>query len=68
MQQHHENETERDSAAKRYATVIKDGYEVPLIGIPPEAVLETCDHCGAVIEMRKATFNGKETLCDKCAA
>lgn len=52
----------------KYATVIRDGYEVPLIGIPPEAVLDECDCCGDTIGISKAVFTGNQILCPKCAA
>lgn len=53
---------------KRHAVVRRDGYDVPLIGIPEEAVLETCDCCGETIGLSTATFTGTQILCRRCAA
>lgn len=52
----------------RHATVVKDGYEVPLIGIPPNAVLEHCDLCGNEYGMAELTWSGTQMLCKKCAS
>lgn len=53
---------------QRHAMVVKDGYEVPLIGITPDAVLETCDLCGNQYGMAELTWSGKQMLCKKCAS
>ena len=53
---------------RMHAMVVKDGYEVPLIGIPPDAVLETCDLCGNQYGMAELTWSGKQMLCKKCAS
>lgn len=53
---------------RRHATVVKDGYEVPLIGIPPNAVLEHCDLCGNEYGMAELTWTGTQMLCKKCAS
>lgn len=53
---------------RRHATVIRDGFEVPLIGIPPDAVLEECDLCGETIGISQATFTGSQVLCAKCVS
>jgi len=50
----------------KHATVIRDGFEVPLIGLSKEAVLETCDCCGETIGLSESTFTGKQVLCKKC--
>ena len=47
--------------------VNKDGFMVPLIGIPTEAVLETCDCCGETIGLSKSVFTGTQVLCPKCS-
>lgn len=57
-----------DAVVRRHATVVKDGYEVPLIGIPPEAVLEKCDLCGNEYGMGELAWSGKQMLCKKCAS
>lgn len=48
------------------ATVVRDGYTVPLIGIPREAVLEECDCCGETIGLSQSHFTGSQVLCSKC--
>lgn len=53
---------------RRHATVVKDGYEVPLIGIPPDAVTEKCDMCGNEYGMAELAWSGKQMLCKKCAS
>jgi hypothetical protein len=50
-----------------YAIVSRDGFDVPLIGIPAEAALETCECCGEIIGLSKAVFTGTQVLCPKCA-
>ena len=49
-----------------HAAVSREGYQVPLIGIPVDAVLETCDCCGDTIGLSDATFTGRQVLCRKC--
>ena len=49
-----------------HAIVTRDGYEVPLIGVPKEAVLESCDCCGDIIGLSKSVFTGRQILCAKC--
>lgn len=49
-----------------HATVQREGYTVPLIGIPADAVLEECDCCHEKFGMAKLAFNGKQMLCEKC--
>ena len=51
----------------RHATVIKDGFRVPLIGVPESAVLEECDLCHDTFPMTEVAFTGTQTLCKKCA-
>jgi hypothetical protein len=61
--------------SSEHATVIKDGYWVPLIGIPMRSTIETCDLCGddaPIIgrgrgEIRTPImFTGRQFLCEKC--
>ena len=56
---------QRDNAVK-HATVIRDGFKVPLIGIPEDAVLEKCDRCGKTIELSKAKLQDDKILCPDC--
>lgn len=50
----------------KHATIVKDGYVVPLIGVPPAAVLETCDLCGNESAVTELTWTGQQMLCKKC--
>lgn len=50
----------------RPATVLRDGFRVPLIGIPETAVLEECDCCHQEFPKDQIEFNGKQFLCRKC--
>ncbi len=54
--------------SKACSTVTRDGYEVPLIGIPQDATLEICDCCGDVMGLSKAVFTGRQVLCEKCSS
>lgn len=51
----------------KHATVMRDGFEVPLIGIPEEAVMDTCDTCGVPIKLPEVYTDGDQFLCKKCA-
>jgi hypothetical protein len=49
-----------------HAQVIKDGFRVPLIGIPASSVEEKCDRCGEIEALREVRYTGKRFLCEKC--
>lgn len=49
-----------------HAMVQRDGFMVPLIGVPESAVLETCDLCGDTIGLTGAVMNGSQVICQKC--
>ena len=49
-----------------HAIVNKDGYDVPLIGVHPGAVLEECDLCHEEQPLRDLTWTGTQMLCEKC--
>ena len=51
---------------RRHATVMREGFEVPLIGVPRDAVLEVCDSCGETIGLSQSTFTGTQMLCPNC--
>ena len=55
-----------DAVVSRHAMVVKDGYRVPLIGVPPDAVLETCDCCGNEHPVAEMRWTGNQMLCKKC--
>lgn len=52
----------------KHATVSVSGYEIPLIGIAPDATLEVCDLCGDYFNIRQVQVseNGRQILCAKC--
>ena len=50
----------------KHATVVRDGFTVPLIGIPPESVLEECDCCHDAVGISNAQLVGTQMLCPKC--
>lgn len=50
-----------------HATVMRDGYEVPLIGIPATATEEKCDCCGDIVHLKDAVVTNDGVLCPKCA-
>lgn len=49
-----------------HATINRDGFEVPLIGVPPGAVMEECDLCHEEHPLRDLTWTGTQMLCEKC--
>jgi hypothetical protein len=48
------------------ATVPFHGYQVPLIGVPADAVIEQCDLCGDWFGLREVEWSGKQWLCAWC--
>ena len=50
----------------KHATVPIDGMQIPLIGIPQYATLETCDLCHDEFHLSQIMFNGVQFLCPKC--
>lgn len=50
----------------KHATVQRDGYEVPLIGIPQDAVIDECDCCGMLVGLTAGYWTGEELLCERC--
>ena len=49
------------------ATVQRDGFTVPLIGIPKSSVMEKCDRCGETIDLLNAEIiQSGQVLCEKC--
>ena len=49
-----------------HATAIRDGFKVPLIGIPEDASLEECDLCHDLFPFEKIKWTGCQMLCEKC--
>lgn len=54
-------------ALEDHAKVERDGFKVPLLGIPPEAVLQECELCHNEYPLRdvEMTITG-QVLCTKC--
>ena len=53
----------------KHATVERDGFTVPLIGIPLSATLDTCDLCGDVFSIRVLELSESgQLLCERCKA
>ncbi len=52
----------------KHAIVEVSGHRIPLIGIAPDATLETCDLCGDLFNLRQVQIspNGRQFLCPKC--
>lgn len=49
-----------------HATVWREGFHIPLIGIPVSAVMEECDCCHDVFGISMVTWTGTQMLCEKC--
>ena len=41
-------------------------YLIPLIGIPKDAALETCDLCHEILPIWEVEFTGSQYLCTRC--
>jgi predicted RNA-binding Zn-ribbon protein involved in translation (DUF1610 family) len=54
------------TSTSNHAIIPRDGFDVPLIGIPAEAALQECDCCGDIVPLRKARWTGAQFLCPKC--
>ena len=53
-------------AKNRWAIVLRDGYKVPLIGVPEDAALERCDRCCEMVALTEAVLCGDSILCLDC--
>jgi hypothetical protein len=51
-----------------HAIVEREGFKVPLIGVPADAVLETCDCCGDIIGLTDAVVGDGGVYCRRCAS
>ena len=51
---------------EKWATVQREGFTIPLIGVPESAVIETCDCCGEEIGVSQATVETGGVYCEKC--
>lgn len=50
-----------------HAIIIRDGFAVPLIGIPESAVIDECDLCGDVFGTSNLKWDEQGSLlCSKC--
>lgn len=52
----------------KHAEVKRDGYVIPLIGIDPEATVETCELCGKQFGLYDIELIGEQFMCKKCAS
>lgn len=50
----------------KFAQVIRDGFKVPLIGIPETSVLQECAVCHDQFSIRDVELIGTQFLCSKC--
>jgi hypothetical protein len=50
-----------------YATVQRDGFKVPLIGIAEEETQEHCVHCERPVDLMQTRLINDRPHCDKCA-
>ncbi len=50
----------------KHATVKREGFEVPLIGIPMASVLQECDCCHDEFSISDVRWTGRQMLCVKC--
>jgi len=59
--------SEHGEGHRKYAMVPRDGFNVPLIGIPFDASICECEKCKKVLEISKLTLdnNGRPT-CKDC--
>ena len=49
-----------------HAIVETQGFKIPLIGIPPAAMLEECGLCHDEFPLSQVQFTDGEMLCEKC--
>ena len=56
-------------ALEDHAKVERDGFKVPLLGIPPDAVLQECELCHNEYPLRDVEMSKSgQILCNKCLA
>lgn len=54
-------------ALKDHAIVEREGFKVPLLGIPPDAVLQECELCHEEYPLRDVEMSATgQILCKKC--
>lgn len=51
---------------KDHAIIEREGFKIPLIGIPPQATIDECDCCHDQFSIRDLEWNGQQLLCKKC--
>jgi hypothetical protein len=49
-----------------HATIQREGFTVPLIGIPMSSRIETCDCCHDEFSLDDVRWTGRQMLCKKC--
>jgi hypothetical protein len=56
-------------ALQDHAIVEREGFKVPLLGIPPDAVLQECELCHNEYSLRDVEMTDSgQILCKKCRA
>lgn len=50
----------------KHAMVKREGFRVPLLGIPPSAVLQECDLCHDEFALRDVEICGSQVFCFRC--
>ena len=50
----------------KHAVVEREGFRVPLLGVPPDAVLQECELCHQLFSLREVEWMGTQVLCVKC--
>ena len=62
-----ESTTNKNMALKDHAIVEREGFKVPLLGIPPDAVLQECELCHTEYPLRDVEMSDSgQILCKKC--
>ena len=61
------NQESKTVVLKDHAIIQREGFNVPLIGVPPEAVLQECDCCHEENPIREIELTESgQFLCEKC--
>lgn len=50
----------------KHATAIRDGFVVPLIGIPEDESQQKCESCGQSFDLLQIRFTDGRFVCDAC--
>lgn len=50
----------------KHAVIRIDGFEIPLIGIVPDATQDKCDRCGRTVQFQSLGWTDGKLICDNC--